>query len=279
MGRVTNTESFIKEATLINGDRYDYSKVVYIKSNQKVEIVCKKHGSFWQRPTSHMEGTGCPKCCNIRPEVKRDLKIARQTTIVIDGKRKCSQCGKYLDRNCFYNDKRMSDGLLSACKDCHNASNERWEHNNIEKATTRRKQHRKKRWLKFKEEHKEEFEQRAQEREQRKKETKIRKRIAGRLRWRIRDALKKGTPRPHLIELLGCSLQEFKVYLESMWTEGMSWDNFKKEGWWIDHIRPCASFDLTNIEEQKKCFHWSNQQPMWPNDNIKKSSWYEGIRW
>lgn len=71
------------------------------------------------------------------------------------------------------------------------------------------------------------------------------------------------------IELLGCSIRQFKKHLESLFTEGMSWENYGK--WHIDHIRPCASFDLTDPEQQKKCFHYSNMQPLWKIDNLKKA--------
>ena len=48
----------------------------------------------------------------------------------------------------------------------------------------------------------------------------------------------------------------------------MSWDN--QGEWHIDHIIPCASFDLTNEEEQEKCFHYTNLQPLWAIDNMVK---------
>ena len=68
--------------------------------------------------------------------------------------------------------------------------------------------------------------------------------------------------------LLGCSINEFRQYLESKFISGMTWDNYGT--WHIDHIIPCASFDLTIIDEQKKCFHYTNQQPLWAIDNLRK---------
>ena len=56
------TEEFIKKAKDKHGDRYDYGKLVYVKSTEKVEIVCSKHGSFWQTPHKHNQGCGCQKC-------------------------------------------------------------------------------------------------------------------------------------------------------------------------------------------------------------------------
>jgi hypothetical protein len=76
---------------------------------------------------------------------------------------------------------------------------------------------------------------------------------------------------------MGCSPKFFKEYLESLFTEGMSWDLFLSGEISIDHIRPCASFDLTDPKQQRECFHYSNCQPMWTEENKKKSSWYNGV--
>jgi hypothetical protein len=69
-------------------------------------------------------------------------------------------------------------------------------------------------------------------------------------------------------ELVGCSIMNLKTHLESKFTEGMTFENYGE--WHIDHIRPCASFNLEDPEEQKKCFHWTNLQPLWALDNIRK---------
>lgn len=55
-------ETFIAKSVAKHGPIYDYSKVVYVNSTTKVEIVCKKHGSFWQAPGMHVFRSGCPKC-------------------------------------------------------------------------------------------------------------------------------------------------------------------------------------------------------------------------
>ena len=74
------------------------------------------------------------------------------------------------------------------------------------------------------------------------------------------------------LELLGCSIKEFKKHLESKFKDGMTWKNRGVKGWHIDHIIPCDSFDLTKLEEQKKCFHYSNMQPLWWYENLAKSN-------
>ena len=72
------------------------------------------------------------------------------------------------------------------------------------------------------------------------------------------------------IELLGCTVKECREYLEKQFKEGMTWENHSKNGWHIDHILPCASFDLNDPEQQKKCFHYTNLQPLWAEENRLK---------
>lgn len=62
MPRKLTIDEFIKKSKTVHEDKYDYSKVEYVNTHTKVEIVCKKHGSFWQDPHNHLKGKGCPKC-------------------------------------------------------------------------------------------------------------------------------------------------------------------------------------------------------------------------
>ena len=100
--------------------------------------------------------------------------------------------------------------------------------------------------------------------------------MAMRLRVRLSQMVKKVKTgkAASTLDLLGCSLPEFMAHIQSKFTEGMSWDNHPK--WHIDHIRPCASFDLTKEEEQKKCFHYTNLQPLWAHENFSKGDKWEG---
>lgn len=61
----STTEEFVKKATKVHGDRYDYSKVEYKNSDTKVRIICHEHGEFMQTPDNHLHGAGCPKCANM----------------------------------------------------------------------------------------------------------------------------------------------------------------------------------------------------------------------
>lgn len=99
-----------------------------------------------------------------------------------------------------------------------------------------------------------------------------------RLRGRVRDCLKSLIGKHYKYKssllLLGCDMPFFKDYIESKFEYGMNWDRFTYIH--IDHIIPCSQFDLTNIEEQKKCFHYTNMQPLWEVDNLTKSYMYNG---
>jgi len=74
-------------------------------------------------------------------------------------------------------------------------------------------------------------------------------------------------------ELLGCSIEEFKQHLESQFHKDprLNWEDYGPKGWHIDHIIPCASFDLSDPEQQKICFYYTNMQPLWWDLNIAKS--------
>lgn len=92
-----------------------------------------------------------------------------------------------------------------------------------------------------------------------------------RLRGRVFQALKnKRKKSAKTMELVGCSISFLVNHLESKFLKGMNWDN--QGDWHIDHIKPCAKFDLTNEDEQKRCFHYSNLQPLWGVDNMKKGA-------
>lgn len=73
--RVTDTNSFIHKANIVHSLRYDYSKSVYTKSDQKIEIICKEHGSFWQKANSHLSNRGCPACGLISAKTKNSKSM------------------------------------------------------------------------------------------------------------------------------------------------------------------------------------------------------------
>ena len=75
------------------------------------------------------------------------------------------------------------------------------------------------------------------------------------------------------IDFIGCSIDDLKSHLEKQFVDGMNWENYGD--WHVDHIRPCCSFDLTDPEQQRECFDYTNLQPLWAKDNLSKGGRYE----
>ena len=72
------------------------------------------------------------------------------------------------------------------------------------------------------------------------------------------------------MELVGCDIDTLCLHLESQFQKGMEWINYGE--WHVDHIKPCASFDLSDPKQQQECFHYTNLQPLWAADNLAKAS-------
>ncbi len=97
-------------------------------------------------------------------------------------------------------------------------------------------------------------------------------RIKCHLRGRIRELVVLGRAARGLSKskLVGCTAPELTAHLEAQFVSGMTWDNYGK--WHIDHIRPLASFNLLDVDELSTSCHYTNLQPLWAEDNLKKSS-------
>ena len=92
------------------------------------------------------------------------------------------------------------------------------------------------------------------------------------LRSRFLMSVNRDSKKSSALKLLGCTMDEFKQYFNKLFKSGMSWNNHGIYGWHIDHIIPCDSFDLTDPKQQVKCFHFSNLQPLWCTENLRKSN-------
>jgi hypothetical protein len=103
-------------------------------------------------------------------------------------------------------------------------------------------------------------------------------RLSANLRNRLRIALQKDYKQTSAVKDLGCSLPELKTHLESMFYPDqftgreMTWNNYGKFGWHIDHILPLSSFDLSSRENQLLACHYSNLRPMWATENLIKGA-------
>lgn len=96
-------------------------------------------------------------------------------------------------------------------------------------------------------------------------------RLTVNLRNRIVKALRDNTKGEATIKLLGCTSIELKNYLESKFDVNMSWNNYGSY-WHVDHIIPCARFDLSKVSQQRKCFHYSNLRPLEALENLSKGA-------
>jgi len=97
-------------------------------------------------------------------------------------------------------------------------------------------------------------------------------RMISNVRGRIRGLLKGDDRSATTMELIGCTAEELKAHLEKQFQPGMTWESYTYYGWHVDHKIPCANFDLTSPEQQRKCFHYTNLQPMFRVENQSKGN-------
>jgi len=184
--------------------------------------------------------------------------------------KKCSKCKIEKPFSEFSKCKKSKDGLQGYCKICDNSVRQKNYYINHEEE----KDIRKNRYIK----NKTKYNKQSVKYQKQKYKTNPGFNIRMRLSNRIRESLKSvnTTKRNKTIDYLGISIFEFKNHLEKQFYinsktgEMMSWNNMGK--WHIDHIIPCFSYDLTNVNAQKKCFHYTNLRPMWAEENLKKGS-------
>lgn len=108
----------------------------------------------------------------------------------------------------------------------------------------------------------------AYEREYRR--TNINRNVSCRLRGALRKCLTNGKKTARTEQLLGCSFAELVIHLERQFVPPMNWAAFLRGEIHIDHIIPCSRFDFSKPEQQRDCFHYSNLQPLWAVDNLRK---------
>jgi hypothetical protein len=96
--------------------------------------------------------------------------------------------------------------------------------------------------------------------------------LAAKLRQRLAVAVRNGAKAGSAVRDLGCSIEELKLHLDRQFSPGMTWENWGRKGWHIDHIRPLASFDLTDEAQARAACHYSNLQPLWYRENLSKGA-------
>ncbi len=199
----------------------------------------------------------------------------------MEGK-KCSKCKEIKDSSSFSNCLSAKDGLQWVCKRCrrlyqieHKDQIKQRTDKNKEKITSQIRKWRKDNDLKMREQKKEYYQkhkktiiERHRLNHHKRYKFDINYKLTVNLRNRLNRAIEDNYKSGSAVRDLGCSIQELKLYLESQFTEEMNWNNHGK--WHIDHIKPLASFDLTKREELLKACNYTNLQPLWAVDNLKK---------
>lgn len=205
--------------------------------------------------------------------------------------KECNKCKLLKLLSEFPKSSRYKSGLNPQCKICLNTKAKEWRDNNpyLRKAQSKRNYYKdvaksrneKREYYKLHKEEKSTYD--IEYRKLKKKEIAAYKKawshkmkddpiykIKKNLRRRVHHALMGRNKSDNTFNLIGCSPEDFKSHIESLWLEGMSWDNYGPSGWHIDHIKECHTFDLSDPLQQQECFHFSNQRPLWAKDNLKR---------
>jgi hypothetical protein len=238
----------------------ELKKIENIKTSLTVkEKVCKtcsklKAISEFNKRSLNNDGylDHCRECYSKVRKIVKDGKDEHILQIIVE-KKKCDTCLVIKDISDFKETAIAIDGHYNKCKSCwkpiewnkekQHASEKRYVQNNPEKMKLK--------WQKD--------------------GFKINRRIRDSLNHRIKDALSSiSSQKLHkTMEYVGCDKDLLKKWFQYLFEKGMTFDNYGE--WHIDHVKPCASFNLENEDEIKECFNWKNLRPCWKEENLKKN--------
>jgi len=176
----------------------------------------------------------CIECNNYKNLIENREEFERNAA---NNMKKCIHCKEVKSLDHFFKDKKTKLGVKPNCKICLQKRKQIYTNN--------------------------------------KKKTDPRYKIECTLRIRLRKLVKnningKNSKGNIFNKFIGCTTNELIKHLESKFTDNMSWSNHGQ--WHIDHIIPCSNFNFLDPDEHNKCFHYTNLQPLWGIDNIKKSN-------
>jgi hypothetical protein len=231
------------------------------KSRDTIEVaaikICpgcrvEKDSSAFCRQTSNKDGLSsyCKQCRKNNDRRQREYKLLHSLSNSInDDFKKCHKCSLEKSVAEFAVNHKSNDHRSYICNDCKPKS--QWTK---EKQRVSERNYRLRNIEKIKEKY-------------RKQGKSIYRRIKNSIRARLVGSIQRKNNKT--LEYLGCSTVFFRSWIESLFCDDMSWENYGK--WHLDHVRPCSSFDLANKSDIMECFHWKNYQPLSAIQNLLKS--------
>lgn len=222
-----------------------------------------------------MESKECAKCKSVKPLA--DYSSDRSKS---DGKCSyCKQCKSGIDKKYKEANKekvrKMDKDYYSKNQDKIKERARVWYNNNKERHQSRAKAYYAEKYVDIKQtqslwngRNAEKIKQYMRDYHKQRAQTDMNFRIRRNIRARFKHCVKDH----HTFEYLGCDLDFFKSWIEYQFPSDpcLSWDNYG-EYWQYDHVVPCASFDFTQEDHIKECFHWSNIRPLNKHENNSKN--------
>ena len=187
----------------------------------------------------------------------------------------CSKCKMEKEVDFYYKDKGGVLGFRSSCKQCDIDRVSNYNYKNIDQRRRIQKKYRESNRSTVNADRQRYYYSNKELINQKYKTRKLVDssfKLAGNLRRRLCVAVKNGQKTGSAIADLGCSIIELKKHLKSQFQPGMTWRNYDRDGWHIDHVVALSLFDLSDREQMLKACHYTNLQPLWAKDNIKKSN-------
>lgn len=179
----------------------------------------------------------------------------------------CKWCKTFKHLDNFYKEKLAKDGLRSKCKECFCEDTKR---RCLARYYKNKKLYAEKHKL-YSIKNREKLNQYNSIYRKKKKQEDFNFRLRCALRSRLSNAIRTHKTGSAITDL-GCSLDELRNYLESKFQKDMTWKNYGKHGWHIDHIKPLSSFDLSDRSQLAQACHYTNLQPLWAIDNLRKGT-------
>ena len=216
-----------------------------------------ENNTIWEEKSYIEQGKNCLKCSELGQ--KDSINDIRKDSM----NKECKDIGKI--EKTYYQKNRAERILYQREYDLKNKENKKrykseWYQKNKKRCDSRKKKHKNDNinfYIKYNAQY-----------QKTRKENDINFKISCYLRSRLSNAVKNNSKSGSSVRDLGCSIEEFKKYIELKFQDGMTWDNYGK--WHLDHITPLSWFDLTKRSQFVIASHYTNYQPLWEIDNLHK---------